>query len=354
MFEHPGQPIKPMNMGFMQMPQPVRKEPKKSKRKATRPAIAAEGPSHDKKNTQIVVENIPEENYTEDAVREFFGQFGSVQNIDLRVDAGIQKRIALVKFDNWASANAAWKSPKVVFDNRFVKVYWYKDESQFAEDTRQPPNYNDTTISEEPEFDLDEFNRKQEEAQKIYLEKQQKRAELDRQREELEEKQKDLIARQLEAKRELKAKLAASDRDESLSPILSKVTIDGEQPSQAEALRAKLAALEEEANSLGLDPDQNDDSYSWVPGSRGGRRPYCARGGYQPRVWRGSYRGRGGGGTQDVHAAYAAYSLDNRPKIVVVSGVDFTDSEKDEALKQYLFVSHMHPKRTCTEQANIT
>ncbi|KAK6214067.1 hypothetical protein LQW54_004844 [Pestalotiopsis sp. IQ-011] len=342
MFEHPGQPIKPMDMGFMQMPQPIRKEPKKLKRKVTRPAIAAEGPSHDKKNTQIVVENIPEDNYTEDAVREFFVQFGSVQKIDLRVDAGIQKRIALVKFDDWASANAAWKSPKVVFDNRFVKVYWYKDESQFAEDTRQPASHNHysnygTAISEEPEFDLDEFNRKQEEAQKIYLEKQQQRAELDRQRKELEEKQKDLIARRLEAKRELQAKLAASDRDESLSPILANATTDGEQPSQAEALRAKLAALEEEANSIGLDPDQNDDSYSWVPGSRGGRRPYRARGGYQPRVWPGSYRGRGGGGTQDVHAAYAAYSLDNRPKIVVVSGVDFTDSEKDEALKQYLF-----------------
>jgi len=32
------------------------------------------------------------------------------------------------------------------------------------------------------------------------------------------------------------------------------------------------------------------------------------------------------------------YSLDNRPKKVVITGVDFTVPEKDEALRQHLFV----------------
>ncbi len=36
-----------------------------------------------------------------------------------------KRLIAIVKFDNWSSANAAFMSPKVVFDNRFVKVFWY-------------------------------------------------------------------------------------------------------------------------------------------------------------------------------------------------------------------------------------
>ncbi|ETS83554.1 hypothetical protein PFICI_05430 [Pestalotiopsis fici W106-1] len=343
MLEHPGQPVKPLDMPFLQMPQPTRREPKKPKRKGGRSAIAAEGPSHDKTNTKIVVENIPEENFTEDAVREFFTEFGSVQEIELRPTAGTQKRIAVVKYNDWTSANAAWKSPKVVFDNRFVKVYWFKDESQLVQDKRHPKgdkngSSNGDIAMSEPDFDIEDFKRKQEEAQKIHLEKQQKREELDRQRQELEEKQKELIARQQEARRELQEKLAANGvREDSLSPILSKATLDGEQPSQAEALRAKLAALEEEANSLGLDPDANDDSFSWSSYRGRGRRPYRARGGTPSRGWQGSYRGRGGGATQDVHAAYAAYSLDNRPRIIAISGVDFTDPVKDEALKQYLF-----------------
>lgn len=360
-FEHPGQPVKPMDMAFLPMPPPTRREPKKPKRKGGRSAIAAEGPNHDKANTKIVVENIPEENFTEDAVRNFFAEFGPVQEIDLRPAAGTQKRIAVVKYDDWASANTAWKSPKVVFDNRFVKVYWYKDESQLVQDKRHTKNAkngssNGDMAMPEPDFDIEDFKRKQEEAQKIHLEKQQKREALERQRQELEEKQKELVARQQEAKRALQEKLTANGvRDESLSPILNKATLDGDQPSQAEALRAKLAALEEEANSLGLDPDANDDSYPWSPYRGRGQRPYRARGGYQPRGQRGSYRGRGGGATQDVHAAYAQYSLDNRPKIIALNGVDFTDPVKDEALKQYLFgIGEFADIHTDTSATHIT
>ncbi|KAI1854108.1 hypothetical protein JX266_001249 [Neoarthrinium moseri] len=344
MLEHPGQPIKPQDKALHGWP-PNRREPKKPKRKGGRSSVSAEGPSHDKTNTKLVLENIPEENFTEDAVREFFAQFGTISDVSLRSIPGSQKRIAIINFDSWAAANAAWKSPKVVFDNRFVKLYWFKDESKFASDGQRINGVrNDTNgdkASNEPEFDMEEFQRKQEEAQKIHLEKQQKREELERQRQELEEKRKELIARQLEEKRKLQAKLAENGvKEDSLSPVLTKATPDEGGVSQAEALRAKLAALEEEADSLGIDPDATGDEVPfWASRGRGrGRRPYRGRGSFPPRAYRGGYGYRGrGGATQDVHAAYAAYSLDNRPKVIAITGVDFTESSKDEALRQHLF-----------------
>ncbi|KAH6659296.1 hypothetical protein BKA67DRAFT_10157 [Truncatella angustata] len=342
--EHSAQSVKPTDLSTTQMPPFNRREPKKPKRKGGRLPFSAEGPNSDKTNTKIVVENIPEENFTDESIRGFFAGFGAIKEVELRPSPGSQKRVAIVEFEDWAAANAAWKSPKVVFDNRFVKVYWFKIESQ--PDPKRSNGARNGSASGDgtpagPDFDMEEFKHKQEEAQKTHLEKQQKREELARQQQELEDKRRELVARQQEAKRELQAKLAANGiKEDSLSPVLTKATPVGEQPSQAETLRAKLAALEEEANSLGIDPDAAEDTSYWAARGRGrGRGPYRGRGGFQPRVARGGYgyRGRGGGATQDVHAAYAAYSLDNRPKVVVISGVDFTDPVKDEALKQYLF-----------------
>ncbi|KAI0132853.1 hypothetical protein BJ170DRAFT_263748 [Xylariales sp. AK1849] len=343
--DHPSQPPRGQDK-FHMPPQSNRQDFKKPRRRGGRTSFSAEGPSRDKTNTKIVVENVPEEDFTEDEIRSFFNQFGTIDEVTLHPPQG-QKRIAIVKFDSWASANAAWKSPKVVFNNRFVKVYWYKDDSQLGSDAKHTNgarngSANGEGASADPEFDAEEFRRKQEEAQKVHLEKTQKREALERERQELEGKRKELAAKQQEEKRRLLAKLSANGvKEASLSPILTKSTLDGEtKPSQAEALRAKLAALEQEAESVGLDPhDAGDESSSWPPRGRGrGRRPYRGRGSFPPRSYRGgySYRGRGGA-APDVHTAYAQYSLDNRPKIIALKGVDFTEPSKDEALRQYLF-----------------
>ena len=45
-------------------------------------------------------------------------------------------------------------------------------------------------------------------------------------------------------------------------------------------------------------------------------------------------RGGYGGGYGDVHEAYAAYSLDNRPRTVAITDIDFTMLAKDETLRQ--------------------
>ncbi|KAK6828237.1 hypothetical protein PG987_011578 [Apiospora arundinis] len=343
-FENPNQFFQPFEP--FPPPQNNRRESKKPRRKGGRPDFAHEGPMNDKTKTKIVVENIPEENYTEDAIREFFGQFGAIEEVEFRP---AQKRIAIIKFDGWDSANGAWKSPKVVFDNRFVKVYWFKDESQLPDGKHANVSRNGVKHSSngepapaEPEFDMEEFKRKQEEAQKAHLMKAQLKEKVEREKQEIEQKRKELLARHEEEKRKLQARLAASGaKEDSLSPVLrtSALASDGSKPTtQAEALRAKLAELEAEANSLGLDPNAaQDEAPAWAIRGRGRGRPYRGRGTFPPRGFRGGYgyRGRGGMGG-DVHTAYAAYSLDNRPKIVALAGVDFTEPEKDEALRHYL------------------
>ncbi|KAI0478621.1 hypothetical protein GGR56DRAFT_631085 [Xylariaceae sp. FL0804] len=344
-------PIPPLDASALQVALPPNhRQPKKLKRNTGRPPFAANGPNQDRSKTTLVVQNIPPENFTEDEIRSYFSQFGNIVELSLQG----YSRLATLKFDTWQSANAAWNSPKVIFDNRFVKVYWLKDdaESGIAPNGKHVGNSKNGHANggpsgveadpSEPELDMEEFKRRQEEAQKAYEEKAKKRKDIERQRQELEDREKELRARQAEAKRNLQKKLASSGlMDRSSSPAeIQTETHPSEQKSgtQTEALRARLAALEEEATRLGVEPDDPASEFSsgWAGRARG--RGYRGRGGYPPRAIRGGYgyRGRAGVGVEARHAAYAAFSLDNRPKIVALSGVDFTAPENDEALRQYL------------------
>ncbi|KAK4177006.1 hypothetical protein QBC36DRAFT_372728 [Triangularia setosa] len=316
-----------------------------------RSAFSAEGPISDRTKSTIVVESIPEENFDEDQVRDFFSQFGNV----LEVKMYPYKRLAVVKFDTWEAANAAYKSPKVIFENRFVKVFWFKDEEQIAPPqgnngakggtNRSSAGVGEGGVTENvplTEEQLEEIRKRQEEAQRVYEEKTRKREELERKQREIDERQKELLA----AKETLKAKLAK--RGQSMGDGEGGEGEGSKQPmTQSEALRAQLARLEEEARQIGIDPhadmdmmeDGSEASWGAPRGGYYGRGRATWRGaymprarGYAPRGFRGGYRGRA-----DVHAAYAAYSLDNRPKKVVVTGVDFTEGQRDELLRQYLF-----------------
>ncbi|KAF5026719.1 hypothetical protein F66182_1187 [Fusarium sp. NRRL 66182] len=295
-----------------------------SKKGGARASFSADGPNYDRTKSTIVVENIPEENFSEDQVRGFFSQFGNITEVSMQP----YKHLAIVKYDKWGSANAAYQSPKVIFENRFVKVFWYKDGVDILPPSAplQGGNWSgDPAALEneelEPEIDLEEFQRKQEEEQKKHREREAKRVEIEQKRQEIEKQQQELHARHREENERLQARLA-SQRGE-----------DGDSSSGTTMLRAKLAALEQEAKMLGLDPNAEEEASSaWPP--RGG---YRGRGGhrgqgYAPRG-RGSLRGRGGG---NMHAAYAQYSIDNRPKKLAITGVDFTAPEKDEMLRHFL------------------
>lgn len=325
-------------------------------RRGGRAEFSSDRPNFDKSKTEIVVENIPEDKFSEEAVREFFSEFGTIVEVTMKP----YKRLALVKYEEWASAKAAYSSPKVIFDNRFVKVYWFTGDESLP----KPPAVAGTNANgnashvggngtpsavphipapSEPHIDLEEFARKQLEVQKAHEEKMKKKADVEAKAKELEQRQEELLKKQAEEKRKLMERLAAKTNKSGSPPLTdqnSASTASNEKPtSQTEILKAQLAALEAEAKSLGIDPTVSDDM-SWGARGRGrGRGIYRARGPFVPRVYRGGYRGRGGA---SFGASPATYKLDNRPKKLALTGVDFTDPDKDESLRHYLLVRKIH------------
>ncbi|VUC22097.1 unnamed protein product [Clonostachys rosea] len=288
--------------------------------------FSAEGPSHDRSKTTIVVENIPDESLNETEVRTFFSQFGNIDEISMKTN----KHLAIIKYDQWDSANAAYQSPKAIFDNRFVKVFWHKDESSTGNgphSSKDRSKDHDMQDTENSAFEIDpgEFQQRQEEAQKKFQERETKRAELERQRLELEKKQQELMQKQREERERLHAKLLEKNGGSPDTPS-----------SGADMLRAKIASLEEEAKILGLDPNAAEEDIDISVGypPRGGFRGRSTFRGRATRAWRGS---RGSfRGVEGRHAAYAQYSLDNRPKRLAITGVDFTATDKDESLRHFL------------------
>ncbi|KAI9874638.1 MAG: hypothetical protein M1830_009530 [Pleopsidium flavum] len=262
------------------------------------------------------------------------------------------KRLAIVKFDGYAAAKRAYESPKVIFENRFVKVYWYKPDALPTPPANGAAKVSSSITpsakSEEQVFDLEQFERDSAAAQRKLEEKQKKLKETELQRQALEKQKEELARKQQEEKKKLLEKLAAKSGGKAGSPGPSVSEIakagengttasgEGKVSAQTEALRAQLAALEAEAKSLGLDTTLTDESYSYRGRGRGrgihrGTSAFAPRGrGFDSS--RGGYRGRGapfggrGGGV---------YKLDNRTKKVAVSGVNF-NTAKDEGLRQYL------------------
>ncbi|KAI9167136.1 RNA-binding protein [Paramyrothecium foliicola] len=319
----PAQYLQAMN-AFMSGLQPGRgrggRRDRGARKRGARAPFSADGPVNDRSKTTIVVESIPEESFSEEKVREFFSQFGNIVEVSMQP----YKHLAIVKYDNWNAANAAYRSPKVIFENRFVKVFWYKDEADnVASGKHENGGSVNGSVEPEPElFDLEDFQRRQEEAQKQHQEREAKREEIERQRRELERQQEELLSRHRQESERLQAKLAEKN---GADPAAAS--------SGTEMLRAKLAALEQEAKLLGIDPNAADE-FGGYPAAGGGG--YRGRGGFRGRGY--APRGRGGfaRGQDSRHAAYAQYSLDNRPRKLAITGVDFTTPEKDEVLRHFL------------------
>ncbi|KAH8653935.1 hypothetical protein BGZ60DRAFT_158270 [Tricladium varicosporioides] len=313
-------------------------------RRGGRAEFSSDRPNHDRSKTTIVVENIPEDKFSEDAVQEFFAQFGTILEISMRP----YKRLAIVKYDDWNAAQAAYSSPKVIFDNRFVKVYWYTNPESLPQppSVAKPDNPMDgsgtltpsTVRASEPEINIEEFALKQAEVQKAHEEKMKKKLEMEKARQELEKRQADLAKSREEEKKKLMEKLAAKTA-KSGTPIKSEngtpAPAESKTTSQTEALKAQLAALEAEAQSLGIDPNATEDASFSYRGRGRGRGGYRGRGAFAPRGFRGGFRGRGGA----PFSGGGTHKLDNRPKKIALTGIDFSDPEKDENLRQFLLVS---------------
>ncbi|KAM5446144.1 hypothetical protein MaudCBS49596_006830 [Microsporum audouinii] len=280
------------------------------------------GPNEDRRITTIVVEQIPEDKFDEATVREFFSDFGEITEITMKP----YKHLALVKYDSYDAAHRAWSSPKVIFDNRFVKVYWYKPTESKGDSNGFKP-----ASTEASSFDMEAFEKQQAEAQKAHEEKARKRKETEEAILEHKKKTEELLKRHKEEQAKLLQKLEAKGVGKEVASSESGAPAN----DLTASLRAQLASLQAEAKSMGIDPDAQPES-TFSRGRGRGYGSFRGRGGFAPRgrgydpSYRGGLRGRGG-----FRGRGGVIRLDNRPKRVAISGVEF-DTNRDEALRQYL------------------
>lgn len=250
------------------------------RRNNNRAEFSQAGPNHDRSITTIVVEQIPEEKFNDRSVREFFSGFGNIEEVTMQP----YKRLALVKYDDYMAARRAYESPKVIFDNRFVKVYWYKPGGIPTPPATVKETANSPSMSKEEEqsFDREKFERDAVAAQKKLEEKKVQMKDVEVKRQALERQKEKLAQKQAEEKRKLLEKLAAksvaSNGDTQMADATANSTNgadDSKVSAHTKALREKVAELEAEAKSLGLDSALSDTPYTYRGRGRGrGRGSY--------------------------------------------------------------------------------
>lgn len=298
-----------------------------------RAAFSHTGLSHDRTNCIIAVEKIPVEHCSEDSVRNFFSQFGKIVDIEMQG----YNRLAIVKFEDHATAQRAYDSPKVVSDNRFVKVYWYKPKT-----ARQSNGVHGTMrgwgaalgqdipeiYKEDDEMiDFEEFEKRQAEAQKAFEERQRKVEEVAAKAEE--------VDKQLRVKegqiRDFKLKFAEKYRaigEQVMKRRGREMSLDDPW------LMVDLSNLQAEAEGLFADHESDMPTTLRAGSFRGS---YRARGfGVSSQRGRGAYRGRGYAGAPN-RGRSSVIRLDNRPKRLAIAGIE-PGSKEDEAVRQHLQV----------------
>jgi hypothetical protein len=205
-----------------------------------------------------------------------------------------------------------------VFENRFVKVYWYGPDTgeKLSLEKSEDIDMEDPKNKEEERLDLEAIAIRQAEAQKAFEERRRKAQEADARAAEIE--------RQLEEKNreiaEIKRQLAELSGDPS------------------DEFSQTLATLQAEAAEL-FDQHGPDEPSPSDRGHGAFRGTYRGRGYFPPRArgyapYRGAYRGRAGG----FAGRAANKKLDNRPRRLAVTGIK-PDSPRDESLRQHLLVS---------------
>jgi RNA-binding protein 26 len=305
-----------------------------------RSTFSSNRPNFDKNIKTIVIEQIPELHFTEEAVRGFFSEFGNIAQVGLQP----YKRVALITYETWDEANEAYNSPKSVFDNRFVKVFWYKPGTgQVSAVTEQ------ALVGAKPDIDMhgnghvdpqdagpspEELEKQRAEAQKAQEERNKRLEEVKAQKAEIVDK----IRTSAEDRKKLLKAIAVARKEKRAVaglPAEADESMDDGESNADDELKQKLATLEAEAQFLGIDPTDPDNTFSSSSGTvsygwRGrGRGGYRGRGAFRAR----GYRGRAAFGG----AAGGVMRWDNRPKKIAVLGVAVGTPE-DERLRQYLFV----------------
>lgn len=332
----------------------------------------------------LVVEKIPEDKLSLDAVNGWFKRFGTVTNV--AIDARSAK--ALVSFAEHTEAHAAWKSEDAVFGNRFVKVFWHRPmeghgqtgsrmlaasapllanlaarETPMPSAPTQPPVPPVTTPARKPPLHspaVSELAAKQKLLEQQIAEQKSLMTSLETSSP---EEKKGILARLRKLGEEMTISSVPSPSSaipvKVHSPALStqndhekkeRERLDKELELHAvgestEELKAKLAKLREEAASLGIPETTPEVSYG-APyrGYRG--RGRGARGAF--------YRGAPRGGPPR-----ASMKLDNRPRKLLVKGVredslqalrDWYEVRRDSSFLDAWLIDNYRPPASSTQQ----
>ncbi|KAI8145197.1 hypothetical protein BJV82DRAFT_605275 [Fennellomyces sp. T-0311] len=126
-----------------------------------------------KDSTRIVIEKIPLESCNIDAVTETFKKFGTIVDIELQPE----NQRAFLEFKTHDEAHKAHQSPEVLFNNRFVKVYWRKEERQ----PYKPPTPDPELVKKR----MEELQKIREETQRRKKEQLEKQIEYNKQKQEI-------------------------------------------------------------------------------------------------------------------------------------------------------------------------
>ncbi|KAF7732821.1 hypothetical protein EC973_000097 [Apophysomyces ossiformis] len=188
----------------------------------------------DRTSTTISVQNIPSEMCQLATVNDYFSRFGTITNITIH--APQQK--AIIQFSTRAEAEAAHSSPDPIFDNRFVKVFWYRENKPAETKPPAPP-------TNEPDPELlaaraAEFAKLREEKKKMRQERVKSVLEAHKQKQEL-------LERQIAEQKKLMEKLTSSKdmsraEKEELLKALKKIAAEIDNSKAAAAPSAPSSA----------------------------------------------------------------------------------------------------------------
>ena len=302
-----------------------------------KPAVFSDAKQPSAYHTSIVVEQIPEDDFDEDSIRRHFSQFGSIAEITMRP----YKHLAIINYESHGAARRAWESPKVIFNNRFVKVYWYRPDldnktSKGAKWSKEHPQVEENhkiEADQDVEYDMEALQKVQEEKQRAHEERKAALKKTADDKEALAKQKEELTKKHQVEKASLIAKLAAKGVETGTNGINGTNSTTDEKVTTPAVLklRKELAELEGKAIRMGFDPDAlARELFSPHPpgGLQSGRTP------------RATYRGRSNGYTafESPRGAFrgsAVRKLDNRPKNIALSGVTF-DAYKVKMLRAYM------------------
>lgn len=296
---------------------------------------------------RLVIEKIPEEKFNELDIRTYFGKFGEI--ITLNLDTNYQ--LAFIEYKTHLEALNAWQSPDPIFGNRFVKVYWQKNDINFSGNNGNSVNGTnsgegnaDTT---KDKIDVEAVKVIQAQKQRVFEEKlARKKANQDKMLMITQEKLKILQLQKEQATKLLELAQKSGD-DKEIST----------KQNTSNALEAQLEALKQEALRLGI---YTQPTFPVVNHGRGGHsyRGGSSRGGSRASYYNTSsyspysrYNPSAGAGS---YINTSKFNLDLRPRTITIKPVT---PDKEETLRTYLISSvgdYQDFKRVDESSVNVT